>query len=306
MSRLVVVGSANVDFVVKTPHIPCPGETVLGRDFVMIMGGKGANQAVGAARLGAKVTLVTCIGQDLFGDQCLEAYQKEGIETRYIKRVADTATGVALIAVAQSGENSITVASGANRQLLPEDVEKASSAFGQADVLLVQLEVPIETIAYATELARKYGLRTILNPAPAHRLPANLLPNVDVITPNRIEAMQLLGIHPTESVSDEMLARQIQKLGPGAVVITLGKNGALCVNQSECAHISAFPIKAVDTTGAGDAFSAGLAVALGEKEQTWLQAVQYANACGALATTQLGAQSSLPSSHQVKTFFSIA
>lgn len=302
MTRIIVVGSANVDFVVKTPHIPSPGETVLGRDFMMVMGGKGANQAVGAARLGADVTFITCIGQDIFGDQCLAAYQNEGIATEFIKRDADDATGVALIAVAESGENSITVASGANMQLLPTDVEKASKAFETADALLVQLEVPIDTILSAARLARKYGLKVILNPAPAQLLSSELLRNVDVITPNHIEARQILGISEAESVANEYLGEKLQGKGLATTIITLGGDGALLMSQSDCMHVPSFKVEAIDTTAAGDAFNAGLTVAMAQKGTSLVQAVRYACACGALATTQVGAQTSLPTQQQVAAF----
>ncbi|MGQ9850641.1 MAG: ribokinase [Aggregatilineaceae bacterium] len=303
MSRVIVVGSANVDFVVQTPHIPRPGETVLGHSFVMAMGGKGANQAVGAARLGAEVTFVTRVGSDIFGDQCLEAYRAEGIDTRFITRDPQEATGVALIAVAADGENSITVASGANMRLLPEHVEAARLAFDGADVLVMQLEVPPETVMAAARLARANGVRVVLNPAPARTLPRELLQLVDVLTPNRIELAQLAGIteHEVTSLTDSQLGQVLLGLGVKEGVITLGAEGALVVAGREAIRIPAFPITAVDTTAAGDAFNAGLAVALGQGESLQ-QAARYANACGALAATRVGAQPSLPRATEIATF----
>lgn len=303
MSRVIVVGSANVDFVVQTPHIPRPGETVLGHSFVMAMGGKGANQAVGAARLGAEVTFVARVGSDIFGDQCLEAYRAEGIDTRFITRDPQEATGVALIAVAADGENSITVASGANMRLLPEHVEAARLAFEGADVLVMPLEVPPETVMAAARLARASGVRVILNPAPARTLPRELLQLIDVLTPNRIELAQLAGIAEYEvtSLTDSQLGQVLLGLGVKEGVITLGAEGALVVASAEAIRIPAFPITAVDTTAAGDAFNAGLAVALGQGESLQ-QAARYANACGALAATRVGAQPSLPRATEIATF----
>lgn len=303
MARVVVVGSANVDFVVQTPHIPRPGETVLGDDFVMAMGGKGANQAVGAARLGASVTFVACVGQDVFGDQCLEAYQAAAIDTSYVTRTRKAATGVALIAVASDSENSITVASGANMRLTPSHIAAASEAFAQADILLLQLEVPLETNIAAAELAHQSGVRVVLNPAPAQQLPSDLLQLVDVITPNRIELAQLVGF-PEEDVramSDENLAKLALSLGPSSAVITLGADGALAAGSWGWVRVPAFPITPVDTTAAGDAFNGGLVVALSQGNNLE-QAVRYASACGALAATKMGAQPSLPDADTVTSF----
>ncbi len=304
MARMIVVGSANVDFVVKTPRIPRPGETVLGRDFVMAMGGKGANQAVAAARLGADVVFVARIGQDIFGDQCLETYQAEGITTGYITRDPDEATGVALIPVAEDGENCITVASGANMQLLPAHVEAAAAVFDEADVLVLQLEVPLETVMTAARLARARGVRVLLNPAPARELSADLLQLVDVITPNKIEAAQLMGLseEAARQMNDESLAKGVLGLGPSEAVITLGAAGALAAGSWGWQRVPAFETEAVDTTAAGDAFNAGLAVALGRGDMNVVQAARYAGACGALAATRLGAQPSLPTAEEVAGF----
>ncbi len=305
MIRLVVVGSANVDFVVKTPHIPAPGETVLGRDFVMAMGGKGANQAVGAARLGALVTFVARVGRDVFGDQCLAAYAAEGIDTRFVTRDDHEATGVALIAVAEGGENSITVASGANMQLTVAHVEAAASAFDQADALLLQLEVPLDTVIAAARMARERGVKTVLNPAPAQRLPRDLLALVDVITPNRIELAQMLQepVHEVEVLTHAQLAEAVLRLGVPGGVVTLGADGALAAGSWGWTHVAPFRVEAVDTTAAGDAFNAGLVVALA-RGMALDQAVRYGSACGALAATRMGAQPSLPRVSEVEALLS--
>ena len=300
MVRVVVVGSANVDFVVQTPHIPSPGETVLGHNFVMTMGGKGANQAVGVARLGAEVTFVARVGQDVFGDQCLAAYRTEGIDTRFVSRDADEATGVALIAVAADGENSITVASGANMRLLPEHVQMAEGAFEGADVLVMQLEVPVQTALAAAQLAAQHGVHVVLNPAPAQKLSSELLALVDVLTPNRIELAMLLGVSEAEitALSDAQLAERALSLGVSNAVITLGAEGALVADATGAQRVPPFAVTPVDTTAAGDAFNAGLAVALGRGEPL-TAAARYGAACGALATTKIGAQPSLPRAPEV-------
>jgi ribokinase len=304
MTRVAVVGSANVDFVVQTPHIPRPGETVLGRDFVMAMGGKGANQAVGAARLGADVVFVARVGEDVFGDQCLAAYEAEGINTDFVSRDPAEATGVALIAVAPDGENSITVASGANMSLTPRHIEASARVFEGASVLVMQLEVPLATVLAAARLARAKGVKVVLNPAPAQSLPADLLRLIDVITPNRIELAQLVGASEADArgMTDEQLAKSVLGLGPSGAVITLGAEGALAAGSWGWVRVPAFPVRPVDTTAAGDAFNAGLAVALGRGDMSLDQAARYASACGALATTKMGAQPSLPDAASVEAF----
>ena len=288
MARIVVVGSANVDLVVQAPHIPRPGETVLGRDFVMALGGKGANQAVGVARLGAEVVFLARVGKDSFGDQCLDGYAREGINTSYISLDPEEATGVALIVVANDGENSIAVASGANMRLTPELIADASEAFEGADGVLLQLEIPIETVVEAARIGRKHGIPVVLNPAPAQPLQPELLSLIDVLTPNRIELAQLLGVSENEvmAMDDERLAKHALGLGVPSVVITLGKEGALAAG-SRVDQVPSFAVETVDTTAAGDAFNAGLAVALGRGGSNLPEATRYACACGALATTSL-------------------
>ncbi len=296
--KIVVVGSANTDMVVRAARLPGPGETVLGGKFFTAQGGKGANQAVAAARLGAQVTFVARLGQDALGEAALSAYQKEGIDTRFVFRDREEASGVALIVVNQAGENIITVAPGANGRLSPRDVETAGEAISQADCLLVQLEIPLETVNGAVEAARRHQVRVILNPAPAAQLPASLLKNVDVLTPNEHEAGLLAGSQSGDALE---LGRAIQqKLGVKDVVVTLGAQGALVV-EDEPVHVPAFEIQPVDTTAAGDAFNGGLAVALG-KHMELIEAVKFACAVGALSATRPGAQPSLPNLKEVEEF----
>lgn len=304
MARIVVVGSANVDLVIQTPHLPEPGETVLGGKFIMAMGGKGANQAVAAARLGAAVTFVARVGDDAFGQECLAAYQKEHIDTQYVAITPDTPTGIALIAVAADGENTIIVASGANMALTPADVAAAEPAFQDADVLVLQLEVPLETSIAAARLAHKHDLRVVLNPAPAQKLPPKLLGEVDILTPNRLELAQLMALSDdaVRQMSDDDLARTALAVGPQSAVITLGAEGALAADPGGWTRVPAFRVNAIDTTAAGDAFNGGLAVALARGDATLAEAVRYASAAGALAATRLGAQPSLPTAAELDRF----
>jgi ribokinase len=297
MAKVVVVGSSNTDLVVKVPHLPTPGETVLGGEFFTAPGGKGANQAVAAARLGAEVTLVARIGQDVFGDRALAGFEEEGLITRYITVDPESASGVALILVDERGENSIAVAPGANSGLSPAIVQQAQETIKEVEVLVLQLETPTETVLAAAKIAHQGGVRVILNPAPApsEPLPSELLECIDILTPNESEARMLAG----KQGEVEEAARQLTRQGVGAVVVTLGARGALIVTPDYEQLVPGFEVDAIDTTAAGDAFNGGLAVALAE-DKPLADAVQFANGCGALATTRLGAQPSLPTRDEVE------
>jgi len=303
MPKIVVVGSSNTDMVVKTPHIPAPGETVLGGEFLMAAGGKGANQAVAAARLGAEVTLVARVGRDVFGEQAQAGFRREGLDTRYVVTDPQAASGVALIFVDAGGENSIAVAPGVNARLSPDDARRAREAIEAADVLLLQLEIPPETVLAAVETAHRAGVRVILNPAPAppQSLPADLLACVNVLTPNESEASLLTGTQVVDTDDAEQAARRLLEQGVGAVIVTLGARGALVVTPAGQQLVPSFPVDVVDTTAAGDAFNGGLAVALAGKKSLE-EAVRFASACGALATTRMGAQPSLPTAGEVEAF----
>jgi ribokinase len=295
--KIVVVGSANTDMVVKTQRIPGPGETVIGGEFTMAAGGKGANQAVAAARLGAQVTLVACLGTDVFGDQAIAGYQHEGIDTSCIVRDPDAASGVALIFVDAAGENSIAVASGANARLTPADVERARDAIADADVLLVQLEIPISAVHRAIELAHQAGTRVVLNPAPAKEIDPSLLALVSIATPNEHEIKVIVGETEQQRSIDSML-----RAGTETVLVTLGRQGVLwTTGDGHQELIPAFSVEAVDTTGAGDAFNGGLACALAQG-LPMAKAIRFANAVGALAVTQMGAQPSMPTRVAVEAF----
>lgn len=303
MARVAVVGSSNTDMVARTGRIPTPGETVMGREFQMLPGGKGANQAVAAARLGAEVTFIACLGTDVFGDRALEGFQKEGMVTRFIFRDEDEPSGVALIFVDEAGENVIVVAPGANDRLTPQHVEQAREAIIAADVLVMQLETPLETVERAAEIAHAANVPVVLNPAPARDLPASLLRRVTCITPNESEAALLAGLKGCHQRSEEDIARELLQRGPEMVVMTRGARGALCVSQDEVLAVPAPKVQAVDTTAAGDAFNGALAVALAEKRPL-REALSWAAAAAALSVTRAGAQPSLPTRSQVQEFLS--
>jgi len=292
MGRVVVVGSANTDMILQSDRLPQAGETVLGGRFSTAAGGKGANQAVAAARLGAEVAFVARLGQDWLGDQALANYRAEHIDCAFITRDAALPSGVALIMVDAAGENLIGVAPGANGALRPEHVELAEAVFAGASALLVQLEIPLDTVAAALRLARRHGVRAILNPAPAAALPDDLIADV-WLTPNETELSRLTGGAVASAAEAEAGARQLLARGARGVVVTLGKAGALSLDAQARWHAPGFNVQAVDTTAAGDAFNGGLACALARGEAL-PGAMRYANAVAALSVTKLGAQPSLP------------
>ncbi len=297
--HIVVVGSSNTDMIVQADRLPLPGETVLGGDLAIAPGGKGANQAVAAARLGAAVTFIARVGQDMFGQEALRNFQREGLDIRYLVQDPQAPSGVALIVVGPGGQNIIAVAPGANQRLTPADVETARPAFVQARAVLLQLEIPIETVLAAAQAGRAAGATVILNPAPApsRPLPAALFEAVDILTPNETEAAALTGKQEPEGAAAALLAR-----GVGTVIVTLGAEGALVATGSDhMQRIPGFRVKAVDATAAGDAFNGGLAVALAQREALDA-AVRYAHAVAALSVTRLGAQPSLPTAAEVEAF----
>ncbi len=301
MPIVTVVGSSNIDMVVKVPHLPQPGESVLGGPFVTAAGGKGANQAVAASRLGAIVYLVARVGNDIFGQQALAGYRAEGIATDFVFRDATTASGTCLIMVDEQGQNCLAVAPGANDCLVPADVYKAEDKIAASDVLLLQLENPIETIMAAAEVARRYRVRVILNPAPARPVPDALMQMIDVLTPNETEASAFTGIRSLDEAGLEEMAEILLQRGPNAVVITLGARGVLVATPRGKIYAPAFQVKAVDATAAGDAFNGALAVGLARGDAL-VEAVHFANAAAALSVTRLGAQPSLPRAREVSTF----
>jgi ribokinase len=299
MAKILVVGSINMDLVVRVPHSPKPGETVLGGDFETFPGGKGANQAVAAARMDGEVTMVGRVGIDAFGDSLIQGLLDNQIKTTHVIKDPDTSTGVAMIAVSADGENMIVVASGANYKVSPEDVNDARDLMRETDLLLVQLECPLEAVAAAIELANAYGVPVILNPAPAQQLSRTLLANVDVLTPNENELLLLSG----ESTIEKAILK-LRSWGVKSLVITLGANGVRVVTEDMDRHLPAYEVTAVDTTAAGDAFNGAMAVTLAEGKDL-LDAVQFGLAAGALAATKRGAQPSLPTRDAVDKFVQI-
>jgi ribokinase len=299
--NLVVIGSSNTDLVVQATRIPAPGETVLGSSYKMVGGGKGANQAVAAARLGANVTFVARVGSDAFGEAALEGLLREGVATDFVFRDEQAHSGVALIVVDEQGENAIAVAPGANNQLCVADVDRAKHHITKADAVLLQLEIPLEVVLYSATLATEAGVPVILNPAPARPLTPELLHAVTVLTPNQHEAALLSGVTVTGSESAREAGHALRRLGVPTVVITLGAAGALLVSENIVEHVPGSRVVAVDTTAAGDSFSSALAVALAAG-MTLTPAAHFAAAAGALAVTRVGAQPSLPTRSEVEDF----
>jgi ribokinase len=293
MARVVVVGSINMDLVTQTDTFPRLGETLFGKRFARYPGGKGANQAVAAARLGADVTLIRCGGADAFGEEMKATLRREGVETRWMATGRE-ATGVAAITLS-AGDNAIIVVPGANHELSPADLDRAEQAFHDADVVLAQLEVPLATVRHAARIAHAYGKPFFLNPAPAVALPADLLELTALLTPNEHELAAALQTHGADW-------RSVLPRMPGRIVMTHGKNGAYyTTNDGLLKHQPGFAVDVVDTTGAGDTFNGALAAFwhLGLPE-----AVRRANAAGALSVTRAGAQGGMPTLFELEAFLS--
>jgi len=302
MPHIVVVGSLNMDLVVRTHHMPGPGETVLGDDFQTIPGGKGANQAVAAARQGARVSMVGRVGDDAFGHTLRSSLQSEGVDIGHVKVDSTAPTGIAMITLDGAGQNSIVVAPGANAQLTAEDVETALNAAGAFDALVMQLEISLPVVQAAARMAHEHGAKIILNPAPVQPVPAELLTLVDVLIPNESETSMLSGLPADSPEQAEQAAQVLLDQGVGAVVLTLGAHGAAVLEPGqEVVHLPPHLVDVVDTTAAGDAFVAALATRWSEGISLW-EAAHCGNKAGALTVTKLGAQPSLPTRPEVDRF----
>ncbi len=297
---ILVIGSSNTDMVIKSDKFPLPGETILGGKFFMFSGGKGANQAVAASRLGGNVTFITKIGNDIFGKQALQQFRKEGIQSDFVIADAENPSGVALITVDAKGENSIVVAQGANGALAQSDLEKVKAEIEKHDILLMQLEIPIPSVVYAAQIALEQGRKVILNPAPAMPLPVELYKTLYIITPNQSEAAALSGVEIADDASIRNAAQKIKGKGVANVVITLGARGSFILSDTVEGFISAPVVKAVDTTAAGDVFNGALAVAIAEGKSI-SEAVAFANQAAALSVTKMGAQASAPYRKEIST-----
>lgn len=294
--KVLVIGSSNTDMVVKTAAFPKPGETVLGGTFLMNPGGKGANQAVAAARLGADVRFVTKIGKDIFGKQAVEGFSKENLDINNIIETSQFSSGVALITVSDQGENQIVVASGANMDLQPADLP--DTIFQDIEFVLIQLEIPLETVRYIVRKCRDLNIRVILNPAPAVKLDDDLLSGIYLITPNETETQLLTGIMPNSSETLHEAALYFQNKGIENIIITIGSKGVYLMNGRHSQIIPAVEIKPVDTTAAGDVFNGAILTAL-SKEKDWIEACKYACKAAAISVTRMGAQSSAPYQHEI-------
>jgi ribokinase len=291
--KICVVGSSNIDLISKVPRLPKLGETLVGRSFHLGYGGKGANQAVMAAMLGAQVTMVTKLGRDVFGEGTLKNYREQGIDTTYVTFDDTRFSGVAPIFVDDNAQNFIVIVPGANDGLAPADAQRARDAICAADLVVCQLEVPVETTLEAFRIAKSAHVRTILNPAPAAPLPDELLQLTDICAPNETETELLTG-QPVQTLAEaETAAHKLRARGPKTVILTLGERGALVLDDDAVEHLPAVQVEAMDPTGAGDAFIGSLAAFLGEG-LTLRDAVRCANAVAALSVTRIGTQISFP------------
>lgn len=298
-NKIIVAGSINVDMVVKTTRIPDKGETVLGGEFLMNTGGKGANQAVAVARLGGDVAFVGKVGDDMLGRQSMDVFNKEGLDCTFISFEEDIASGMALITVDKRGENSIVVAPGANARLTPEDIRYCIEQLPQAKILLVQLEIPMDSVEYALKAAKEKNMQVILNPAPASREILSFLGEVDILTPNETEASLLSGVDVNDIASARKAAKTIQEAGVRSVVVTLGKKGAILLENDIFTHIETPVVNPIDTTAAGDVFNGALSVAVSEGKAL-SEAVRFACRAASISVTRMGAVSSIPHREEIE------
>ena len=300
MNKIIVIGSSNTDMVVRSEHLPRPGESVVGGGFMMAGGGKGANQAVAVARMGHRVIFAAALGDDMFGDAALSGYQRFGIDTSFIVR-KDTPSGVALIMVDSEGQNSISVALGANNALTIDDVLPALEQIDAGDIVLLQLEIPMATIEAVVAIASAKGAKVILNPAPAATVSENILSKLYLITPNQTEAQTLTGIEVKDEVTANLAAQVLCSRGVDRVVITMGSLGAYLYEDGKGVIIPAKRVAAVDTTAAGDVYNGALCAALAEG-MTLVEALNFATKASAISVTRVGAQPSVPTREEVDNF----
>jgi ribokinase len=295
---LTILGSTNTDMVVKTPKFPRPGETLIGGEFFMFSGGKGANQAVAAARMGGQVKFISRVGNDIFGQRALNEFQKEGMDIRFVSVDHDRASGTALILVNGEGENEIVVAPGSNGTLMEREVDEAREAIETANILLMQLEVPLSSVLHAAKMAHGKSVKVILNPAPAQALPEELYPLLHLITPNETEAELLTGIAVHDEASQKEAAKNLLDKGVAHVILTLGAKGVYYTDGQREIRVPAPRVNVVDTTAAGDVFNGVLAVGL-DKGKSWEEAMTLAVKAASLSVTRMGAQAGMPYMHEL-------
>lgn len=300
-SKLCVLGSINVDHVIRVPYFPKVGETLTGYGYQIAYGGKGANQAVAAARLGANVQFIGTIGDDQIGQAMKLAFAQDGIDTSPITTIPNQSTGLAMIQVSDEGENSIVISAGANADLTPALVEQYKAVIEQAEILLMQLESPLQAVELAARIAKHAGTRVVLNPAPAQALPESLLSSVDMITPNETEAEILTGVKVCDEQTAYQAAEHFHQLGIETVLITLGSKGVYVSEKGKGQIIPGFRVKAVDTTAAGDTFNAGVVTGLLEG-RALSDAIRFAHAAAALSVTRMGAQTAIPTRAETDDF----
>jgi ribokinase len=305
MIDVVVIGSLNMDLVVRVKKMPLSGETVRGSDLATIPGGKGANQAAALALLGNRVTIIGCVGQDEFGSALIESQKRLKVQTERIIRDPDAATGTALITVDEQGNNSIIVSPGTNGRVSPEDVKQAEEFIKSAKFVLLQLEIPMETVDYAISLAHQVGTKVVLNPSPVMELPGEMLKKVDYLVINEIEAASISGMEVKDFASAKAAAERILLLGAGNVIVTLGAAGSLMMTRESVIQVPTVKVEPVDTTGAGDAFLGGFLTGL-INDFSLMESVRYGNCAGAISATRQGAQTSLPDKESVNALFKIA
>jgi ribokinase len=299
--KILVIGSTNVDFLIKSDKLPSFGETVTGGVFMQNFGGKGANQAVGAVRAGGDVTFITCLGEDLYADELLRNFKKDGINTRYVFRDKESATGSALIMLDKEGNNYLSVAPGSNYKLTPSHIDQALDVFLEAEMIVIQMELAPETTNYVFELAKKYRKRVLFNLAPAMPFDKNVLKHVYAFVVNEVEASMVTGLRIESDEEIRLAASALLALGPQVVVITLGSNGSFIAAAKHRQYVSAYKVKALDTTAAGDVYCGSLAVALVEGK-TLTDSVRFAGAAAAISVTRLGAQPSAPWREEIEDF----
>jgi ribokinase len=300
MNKIIVIGSSNTDMVVRSERLPRPGESVIGGGFMMAGGGKGANQAVAVARMGHRVIFTAALGRDMFGDAAVSSYQRFGIDTSYIVR-KDAPSGVALIMVDSAGQNSISVALGANNSLSTEDIRGVLEQVEKDDIVLLQLEVPMATVDAAVDIAAAKGARVVLNPAPAAMVSEQTLSKLYLITPNQTEAQTLTGIEVKDEATASLAAQVLCSRGVGRVVITMGSLGAYLYEEGRGEIIEARKVAAVDTTAAGDVYNGALCAALAEGKSL-REALTFATKASAISVTRVGAQPSVPTREEVDNF----